>query len=346
MCSLEKTLWHQWWLRDLCARLGDQEQIFVTCNVVCKWLLLAGWLPARNWECSRKTVVCVAYLCIAAPGISVGGCGVAGLTSPWIHWLGGVGRRLCLQAPTPAFVKGWAGCRMNYGDRFHFLSGKWRDGVSGKAERGEVSWRCGPLWAEQQIIPQSHQPSLLKPKCSSSRKRCINKPRPDTTGSKSWLECGNVNLIKGMSLSEGSRLEEELLILVSVPNSQSEQTPGIFPGIRSHVRGTSCYFSTSWREPSRGVNSKCCCSPADPVAVGRSVVNWNRGLLGTKIWQKGYSRPLPLSLTDCSELVETLLYFNEKWVKINGSACSSGCLTCFPLPVSSMLSCSADTGLF
>lgn len=61
-----------------------------------------------------------------------------------------------------------------------------------------------------------------------------------------------MNLIKEMPLSEGSKLEEEeLLMLVSVPNPQSEQIPGIFPGTRSHMRGTSCCFSASWRE--RGV---------------------------------------------------------------------------------------------
>lgn len=61
---------------------------------------------------------------------------------------------------------------------------------------------------------------------------------------------------------------------------------------------------------------------------------------------KGLSRPSPLSLTDCSELVETLLYFNEKWVKINSSMCFSDCLTCSPLPAPSVLSRSADAGVF
>lgn len=85
-----------------------------------------------------------------------------------------------------------------------------------------------------------------------------------------------MNLVKEMPLSEGSKWkEEELLVLVSVPNPQSEQTPGIFPGIGSHRRSTGCSFSASWRELSRGVNGKCCYSPANPIALGRSVINCN-----------------------------------------------------------------------
>lgn len=84
-----------------------------------------------------------------------------------------------------------------------------------------------------------------------------------------------MNLIKEIPLSVGSKLEEkeESLVLVSLPNPQSEQTPGIFPGIGSHMKGIGCNLGVSWREPSRGVNSICRCSPANPVAPGGSVTN-------------------------------------------------------------------------
>lgn len=125
-----------------------------------------------------------------------------------------------------------------------------------------------------------------------------------------------MNLIKEMPLSKGSRLaNEDLLMLVSVLNPQSEQIPEIFPGIGSQMSDTSRDFSSLCRELSGGVSSKCCCSPDSPAALGRSVIVCTRGMLGTKIRQMGHSGLLPLRRTDCSEPVKTPLNFDEKWIK-------------------------------
>lgn len=63
-------------------------------------------------------------------------------------------------------------------------------------------------WSSKSI-PQNHQPSFFKPKCSSSPKRCINKAGTDTVGSKGWLRGGNVNLVEEMPLPEGCILEDD-----------------------------------------------------------------------------------------------------------------------------------------
>lgn len=168
---------------------------------------------------------------------------------------------------------------MSYGDRCHLLCRKlcfWKG--------SEASWLCSPR-AEQESIPQCRQCSLLNPKCSSAPKRCINEPRPETTGSESRLQRANVNLIKKIPVSKGREVvDEDLLTLVSIQILQVRNLRRFLPGSGDQVRGVSHEFRSLWREESGCVSSQRCCSPASPVALQEQTMR--EGCRGPKYGKK------------------------------------------------------------
>lgn len=140
-------------------------------QIGCKWLLLAGGAQIGVGSTAKR--------CCCAPCIMA------------LQYLEARRqRRLAVQkAPVltgtaPAFLEGkCVHCWANYGDRFELLRRKRRGGVSGRAgQRGFLALRSPVSGAAAHPAVPSAQP--FAPKCSSAPKRCINEPRPDTTGSK------------------------------------------------------------------------------------------------------------------------------------------------------------------